>query len=66
MAESQYSADSTRDPDLFPHPLMPDASRPVILAPVADNGDPGAWHPPASLGIDEPTVASPTSITLYN
>lgn len=64
MAGSQYSADSVRDPDLFPRPLMlPCTSRRKGLSPVADDGDPGAWH---SAGIDVSAETVPTSITLHS
>ena len=66
MAESQYSADSARDPDAFPRPLMrPGALRRAALLFVANDGDPAARHPFAPVGI-VPAEASFTSITLHS
>lgn len=67
MAESQYSADSARDPHPFPRPLMPSsASRSVASLSVAAGGEPGVRLAFATVGTNVPAETASTSITLHN
>lgn len=67
MAKSQYSADSARDPDVFPCPLMVSShSRWDASLSVADDGVPGTSHLFAIASLDAPAQAFSTSITSHS